>query len=207
MTSPARSSSTRPRRGDPCLVNFALFRRPERTDKMGLCGFRVGSAWFCSFLLASSSPFRYVQRGSLASGQIRSVLFNSAHFRALILYSACARELSGDREACFRESFFGLFFVFLRFFGLTKCVFGCILYDIGSIRSRCSPQKAANDESMRCESAAGPPGVAGRGIPKKVRKKFGKAFDKAQKCAIFYITRLIRRQELELAGVIIERAH
>ena len=42
---------------------------------------------------------------------------------------------------------------------------------------------------------------------KKNRKIFGNGFDKAQKCAIVYITRLIRSWNLRMAGVIIERAH
>ena len=43
------------------------------------------------------------------------------------------------------------------------------------------------------------------GRPKKIEKIFGKRFDKAQKCAIVYITRLIRSELLKRRGVILER--
>lgn len=43
--------------------------------------------------------------------------------------------------------------------------------------------------------------------PKKNRKIFGNGFDKAQKCAIVYITRLIRSYDSRREGVILERAH
>ena len=35
---------------------------------------------------------------------------------------------------------------------------------------------------------------------KKIEKIFGKAFDKAEKCAIVYITRLIRSLDLKRSG-------
>lgn len=70
-------------------------------------------------------------------------------------------------------------------FGLTKRDFGCILYDIGSIWSRCSPQNMQSDEEN-------PEGWSDAGA-KNFRKIFAKAFDKAQNCAIVYITRSIRR--------------
>ena len=43
------------------------------------------------------------------------------------------------------------------------------------------------------------------GDPKKNEKIFGKRFDKAEKCAIVYITRLIRSELLKRRGVILER--
>ena len=76
-----------------------------------------------------------------------------------------------------------IFFVFFSGFGLTKCVFGCILYDIGSAKCRCSPQNWRRSDGI--------PGVVGRWAEEIFWKIFGKAFDKAQKCAIVYITRLI----------------
>ena len=42
--------------------------------------------------------------------------------------------------------------------------------------------------------------------PKNFQKIFGNAFDKAEKCAIVYITRLIPALFPRHAGVIIERA-
>jgi hypothetical protein len=87
-------------------------------------------------------------------------------------------------DCAFFRDFLDISFVF----GLTKRIFGCILYDIGSIWSRCSPQKRQRNDGFAV--ASGLPG--GRDGPKKIRKIFGKAFDKAEKCAIFYITRLIR---------------
>jgi len=73
--------------------------------------------------------------------------------------------------------------IFFRIFigiGLTKAGFGCILYDVGSPKSRCSPQnwyrskKDGGDVILRWS--------------KKNRKIFEKAFDKAQECAILNIT-------------------
>ena len=81
---------------------------------------------------------------------------------------------------------FGGFFRIFRDFCLTKHGFGCRLYDIGSIWSRCSPQK-------RQRSRMDPEADA-KARAKKNQKIFAKAFDKAQKCAIVYITRLIRRR-------------
>ena len=80
----------------------------------------------------------------------------------------------------------GIIFRISFVFGLTKGDFGCILYDIGSIWSRCSPQNIQVGEGI-------PDWVVGRWV-KKNRKIFTKAFDKAKKCAIVYITRLIRSQ-------------
>lgn len=51
------------------------------------------------------------------------------------LYRVCARE--EHESGVGWRIFFRISFVF----GLTKEGFGCILYDIGSIKSRCSPQK------------------------------------------------------------------
>ena len=83
-------------------------------------------------------------------------------------------------ESAVAGLFSGIFFDL----GLTSWDFGCILYDIGSIWGRCSPQKRQRSEgSAGCDVGA---------EPKKNRKIFGKAFDKAEKCAIVYITRLIR---------------
>jgi hypothetical protein len=90
------------------------------------------------------------------------------------------------------------FFHFFAGNGLTKANFGCILYDIGSEKGRCSPQKLQRSVWIRDV-------IYGAGL-KKIEKIFGNAFDKAQKCAIVYITRLIRRSLSEW-GVIIERAH
>ena len=77
--------------------------------------------------------------------------------------------------------------IIFRFFpetGLTRRDFGCILYDVGSEKGRCSLQNRRTAD----EKAASWPGLG----PKKNRKIFGNGFDKAQKCAIVYITRLIR---------------
>ena len=80
----------------------------------------------------------------------------------------------------------GIIFRISFVFGLTKGDFGCILYDVGSIWSRCSPQNwkdaSESPDGIRCA------------VPKKNRKIFGKAFDNAENCAIVYITRLIRRR-------------
>ena len=92
-------------------------------------------------------------------------------------------------------NFFDLFFEN----GLTRRGFGCILYDVGSEKDRCSLQnRRSGDEKAARRSGTG---------SKKNRKIFGNGFDKAQKCAIVYITRLIRSWNLRMAGVIIERAH
>ena len=79
-----------------------------------------------------------------------------------------------------RSIFFELFFKT----GLTRWEFGCILYDIGSAKGRCSLQnrRTADEKAARWPDPD----------PKKNRKIFGIWFDKAQKCAIVYITRLIR---------------
>ena len=62
--------------------------------------------------------------------------------------------------------------------------FGCNLYDIGSAKGRCSPQNRNGIVGTAADEL--------KAGPKKNEKIFGKSFDKAQKCAIVYITRLIR---------------
>jgi len=85
-------------------------------------------------------------------------------------------DASSDMVSLFLLSFFWFFWVF----GLTKWRFGCILYDVGLQKGRCSPQNCRSDESFRWYT-----GYAG---PKKIWKIFGIRFDKAQKCAIVNIT-------------------
>ena len=83
------------------------------------------------------------------------------------------RGMAGGRT----RDFFVDFFLEI---GLTKYGFGCILYDVGSPKSRCSPQNLY--EFVRDG------GVKIRRCTKNNRKIFGKAFDKAQECAILNIT-------------------
>jgi hypothetical protein len=73
-----------------------------------------------------------------------------------------------------------IFFEKNTVFGLTSMRYGCILYDVGLEKGRCSPQSRICGESI--------PRDTGRAGPKKNRKIFGKRFDKAQKCAIVNIT-------------------
>jgi hypothetical protein len=77
-------------------------------------------------------------------------------------------------------AFFLAFFEIFSIFGLTKEWNGCILYDIGLRKGRCSPQSEVFAESAACD--------AGRAGAKIFRKIFAKRFDKAQKCAIVNIT-------------------
>ena len=87
------------------------------------------------------------------------------------------------------------FFRFFSDFGLTRGGFGCILYDVGLEKGRCSPQNRICDESFVWH--------AGRAGSKKIRKIFGKRFDKAQKCAIVNITVWFGRR-FGWCGVILE---
>ena len=86
----------------------------------------------------------------------------------------------------------GIFLIFFVGMGLTKFDFGCILYDIGSEKSRCSLQnRRIGDEKRRAGLTR---------VRRIFRKIFGKWFDKAEKCAIVYITRLIPESVLRRAG-------